>query len=304
MVFVWQIEGSATPSAMTDNRSDVYTKDCDVTYDQGFGPNRRLTVYHLLNAPSGITGINITPNDPSRAIVAEYTGVPSGTVLDVCGAASNQSTATTSFSSTATTTSASGLVFGLADTGTAGNAGYSASGGWTGRAAQHDTIDLDDSYFEDRINVAAGSYTATGTTSTAVRESSLVVAYKLVQNFIPPTFTSSSGAIFAVGAAGTFTVSATGTPTPTLSESGTLPPGVSFNAVTGVLSGTPAAGTGGTYPISFTAQNGVAPNATQSFVLTVNQAPSDHQSQQHIIHGGGSGQFCGDCDGHASTDAE
>jgi hypothetical protein len=38
---------------------------------------------------------------------------------------------------------------------------------------------------------------------------------------------------------------------------------------TGTLAGTPAAGTDGTYPITFTGTNGVLPNATQNFTLTV-----------------------------------
>ena len=45
----------------------------------------------------------------------------------------------------------------------------------------------------------------------------------------------------------------TGTPTPALSESGTLPSGVSFvdnGNGTATLAGTPAAGTQGTYPIT------------------------------------------------------
>jgi hypothetical protein len=37
-----------------------------------------------------------------------------------------------------------------------------------------------------------------------------------------------------------------------------------------VLSGTPAAAARGTYTLTFTAANGVAPAAVQSFVLTVN----------------------------------
>ena len=37
----------------------------------------------------------------------------------------------------------------------------------------------------------------------------------------------------------------------------------------GVLSGTPADGTAGTYAITITASNGVGSNATQSFTLTV-----------------------------------
>ncbi len=84
-----------------------------------------------------------------------------------------------------------------------------------------------------------------------------------------PAITSVNSTTFTVGTAGSFTVTATGFPTPTLSEIGTLPSGVTFDPTTGVLSGTPAAGTLGAYPLTFTAANGVTPNATQSFTLTV-----------------------------------
>ena len=84
--------------------------------------------------------------------------------------------------------------------------------------------------------------------------------------------TSANTTTFTVGALGTFTVTVTGSPAPTLSESGALPTGVMFTPATGVMTGTPAAGTGGTYPITFTAHNGVGADATQSFTLTVNQA--------------------------------
>ena len=43
---------------------------------------------------------------------------------------------------------------------------------------------------------------------------------------------------------------------------------------TATLAGTPAAGTGGSYPLTITAANGTAPDATQAFTLTVNQAPA------------------------------
>jgi len=91
---------------------------------------------------------------------------------------------------------------------------------------------------------------------------------------VAPAFTSAASTAFRVGVAGSFTVSATGTPAPTLSESGALPGGVSFAAATGLLAGTPAAGSEGTYPLQFTAANGVAPDATQAFTLTVNPASS------------------------------
>ena len=85
----------------------------------------------------------------------------------------------------------------------------------------------------------------------------------------PPLITSTNSTAFTVGTPGTFTVTASGFPTPTLSEAGTLPSGVAFNA--GVLSGTPGAGTNGSYPLVFTATNSAGTN-TQNFTLTVNQA--------------------------------
>lgn len=91
---------------------------------------------------------------------------------------------------------------------------------------------------------------------------------------VAPTITSADTAAFIVGQANTFTVTRTGTPTPTLSISGdTLPSGVAFVAGTGVLSGTPATGTGGTYNLTFTAANSILPDANQSFTLTVNETP-------------------------------
>ncbi len=65
-------------------------------------------------------------------------------------------------------------------------------------------------------------------------------------------------------------------PTAALTETGTLPSGVTFTDNgngTGTLAGTPAAGTRGTYSITFVADNGVSPNASQPFTLTVVAAP-------------------------------
>jgi uncharacterized delta-60 repeat protein len=97
---------------------------------------------------------------------------------------------------------------------------------------------------------------------------------------VPPTITSRNTAIFTVGLAGSFTVTTTGSPTGasmSITASGALPGGVTFvnnNDGTATLAGTPNAGTGGNYSITITANNGVSPNATQSFTLTVNQPPA------------------------------
>ena len=86
-----------------------------------------------------------------------------------------------------------------------------------------------------------------------------------------PAITSANSTTFQVGSAGSFTVTATGSPTPTITQAGTLPSGVTFSGSS--LVGTPAAGTGGVYPISFTATN-ILGTVTQNFTLTVNQAPA------------------------------
>ncbi|MBS0657621.1 MAG: choice-of-anchor D domain-containing protein [Verrucomicrobia bacterium] len=89
----------------------------------------------------------------------------------------------------------------------------------------------------------------------------------------PPAILSAAGTIFTVGSSGSFTVQTSGVPTPTLSVSGALPSGVTFTPATGVLAGLPAVGTGGSYPLVFTADNGVPPAVTQNFTLVINRPP-------------------------------
>jgi hypothetical protein len=96
-----------------------------------------------------------------------------------------------------------------------------------------------------------------------------------------PSITSADHALYDVGSFGTFTVTTTaGFPVATLvSESGNLPTGVGFidnGDGTATISGTPSAGTGGSYniTISATAKNGTTADASQSFTLTINESPS------------------------------
>ena len=113
-----------------------------------------------------------------------------------------------------------------------------------------------------------------------------------------PAITSANATTFTVGAAGTFTVTATGFPAPSIARSGgALPSGVTYvdnGNGTGTLSGTPAAGTGGTYAITFTATNGVGSNAAQNFTLTVNQAPAITSANSATLPGRRGEQLHGD----------
>ena len=139
-----------------------------------------------------------------------------------------------------------------------------------------------------------GTYTLHFTASNGVLpDATQIFTLTVSQATQAPTFTSADHTTFTVGTAGSFTVTASGVPTPTLSEnsSDTLPTGVTFNAATGVLSGTPAAGTGGTYTLHFTASNGVLPDAAQTFTLTVNQAPAFTSADHTTFTVGTAGSF-------------
>jgi predicted Fe-Mo cluster-binding NifX family protein len=100
-----------------------------------------------------------------------------------------------------------------------------------------------------------------------------------------PAITSASSTTFNVGKPATFAVTSTGYPTSALSETGALPGGVTFvdnGNGTGTLSGTPAANSASSYSIVFTANNGVSPNATENFTLTVNQPVSSGPSATFV----------------------
>jgi hypothetical protein len=86
-----------------------------------------------------------------------------------------------------------------------------------------------------------------------------------------PAFTSSAPTVVTQGTVFTYVPTATGTPTPTVTASG-LPAWLAWDGTT--LSGTPGAGDVGTSgDITLTASNGVSPDATEVFQITVVAAP-------------------------------
>jgi hypothetical protein len=112
-----------------------------------------------------------------------------------------------------------------------------------------------------------------------------------------PAFTSGASVTFQTGVASSFTVTTTGSPTPTITESGALPAGIKFvdnGDGTATLSGTPTQLTASSFPLVFTAQNGVAPNATQNFTLNVsstNSSPEITSANQAIFEIGAQNSF-------------
>ena len=60
----------------------------------------------------------------------------------------------------------------------------------------------------------------------------------------------------------------------TWTMTGALPEGLAFDAQTGTLEGTPAAGTGGEYPIAVSVDNGIGEPASREYTLKVTQRPA------------------------------
>ena len=120
---------------------------------------------------------------------------------------------------------------------------------------------------DHEVLVSAGK-SASGTTSA----SELYV----MASGTTPVITSRASVVFQPGAHDRFTVTATGSPAPKLTESGALPPGTSFNDNhngTATISGTPPAGTQGNYQVEVTADNGAGAPVTQQLTITFNGAP-------------------------------
>jgi hypothetical protein len=118
-----------------------------------------------------------------------------------------------------------------------------------------------------------------GGTANGGVDTSAAVTFTITVDKIP-VITSANNTTFVVGAFGSFTVTASARPPADIFESGALPSGVTFvnnappSSSSGTLSGTPAAGTGGVYNITFTATNVHGSSAPQAFTLTVNEAPT------------------------------
>ncbi len=125
-------------------------------------------------------------------------------------------------------------------------------------------------------SVGEGTYSYDVTAVRAGEESSPSDTITVVVG-AAPSITSGSAASTGMRTPFDFAVTTSGDPTPALTETGDLPPGVTFTDNgdgTADLAGNPPAGTGGNYPITITAVNGLGTPATQQFVLSVTSTAS------------------------------
>ena len=115
-----------------------------------------------------------------------------------------------------------------------------------------------------------------------------------------PLFTSANTATFTAGTAGSFTISST---EGNISLATTLPSGLMFNSSgsTATISGTPAALTGGQYPLSLTVDAGSLGSATQSLLLNINEAAALISPPVVTFFAGKPGSFNVTTTGYPST---
>ena len=123
-----------------------------------------------------------------------------------------------------------------------------------------------------------GTYTVTVTASNGVGTPAVQPLSLVVSTSSPgaPTVTSPSSRSLTAGKYGSFSITTTGTPAPAITESGALPPGMTFVSNgngTATISGTPVASAVGRYVVTITASNGVGSPAAQQLVITVAAAP-------------------------------
>jgi len=111
----------------------------------------------------------------------------------------------------------------------------------------------------------------------------------VVYGFGPNGFGSPS-ATLAAGVSSSFPLLVSALPAATLTEAGALPAGIAMSPA-GVFSGTPAAGTLGTYPITVTASNGISPNSSASLSIVVDIAPTFTSPANAIFQTGEPGSF-------------
>ena len=134
---------------------------------------------------------------------------------------------------------------------------------------------------------SGGIYTFTITATNGVAPDA-TQTFTLTDNEAP-AITGANNTTFVVGMAGSFTVTTSGFPAPSLSETGPLPSGVTFvdnGDGTATLSGTPAAGSGGIYTFVITASNGVAARGHSDLHADGRRGADDHQRQQHDVRSG------------------
>jgi len=272
-------DSTATVSAVTDSKGNVYTRAVGPTTQSGIASQ---SIYYAKNIASAAAGANTVSVKfaPAAAYpdirILEYNGADPNNPVDVTAA--NSGNSATSSSGSTTTTSATDLIFGanLVQTTTTG-----PGSGFTRRILTSPDGDI----AEDRMVTATGSYSATAPVSPSGRWIMQMVAFRTGPNFAIAASPASLSIVQGNQGTSTITTTISGgfNSAITLSTSG-LPTGVTvgFNpnpipapgSGTSTMTMTVGASTPvGTYPITVTGNGGGIQQST-TVTLTVTAPPN------------------------------
>ncbi len=272
--FILTVTSAGSAPAITSNASDTETFGVPFSFTvntTGY-PAPKLTKAGGL--PSGVT---FTDNGDGTAAI---TGTPSASAVGVYAltikAKSSVGMITQSFTLTVTRAPViKNIPNKTATVGTAFFMTVTASGYMTPALTESGTMPNGLTFVDNGDGTATitgtpatgsgGSYSITVTAANSLGSISQTFTLKVNET---PAITSAATTSATVGSVFSFQVMATGFPSPSITKTGTLPRGVTFNGTTNTFSGTPKAGTAGTYPITITAKNSSG-TITQNFVLTV-----------------------------------
>lgn len=157
LIVVCLSTASNLSTSITDNRSNTYTLATRGTY----GAGSEVSIYYSYNTTGGVTSVVGTFAgwvNPSRMIVAEYSGVAATNPLDKVSNYNNGWNGGASWTSQATvsTTQADELLVGCAGDAYGTSATFGAGTDYTARRTEASL------FFEDRIVASTGTYAATG----------------------------------------------------------------------------------------------------------------------------------------------
>ncbi|MCL2662585.1 MAG: putative Ig domain-containing protein [Oscillospiraceae bacterium] len=230
--------------------------------------------YSISDAPADVS-IN-----SANGLITIDAAVPPGTYTFTVTANNSAGTANQTFNLTVTpapvapaitssnnksVVSGTGGTFQVTSTGTMPIA-YSISGAPTGVS-----IDFSSGVMTIDAAVPAGAYPLTITVSNSVGSANQAFTLTVTEAPVAPDITSVDNTHVVSGTGGTFKVTSTGTLPFTYSITG-APADVSIDSTNGTMT---IAGTisAGTYTYTVTVTNGIQPDATQTFTLTVTEAP-------------------------------